>query len=43
MRRARLALNGKGQPVDWLVEMARFDDDALFATMAERTAGSPAP
>lgn len=31
-----LALNGSGRPVDWLVEMARFDDDALFATMAER-------
>ncbi|MGZ9033359.1 MAG: bifunctional aminoglycoside phosphotransferase/ATP-binding protein [Rhodospirillales bacterium] len=31
-----LALAGPGEPVDWLVEMARFDDDALFATMAER-------
>lgn len=32
----RLAVGGAGEPVDWLVEMARFDDDALFATMAER-------
>lgn len=32
----RLAVGGAGEPVDWLVEMARFDDDALFAAMAER-------
>lgn len=31
-----LALDGAGEPVDWLVEMARFDDDALFAAIAER-------
>ena len=32
----QLAVGGAGEPVDWLVEMARFDDDALFASMAER-------
>jgi aminoglycoside phosphotransferase family enzyme/predicted kinase len=32
----RLHVGGAGEPVDWLVEMARFDDDALFASMAER-------
>lgn len=32
----RLGIGGDGDPVDWLVEMARFDDDALFARMAER-------
>jgi aminoglycoside phosphotransferase family enzyme/predicted kinase len=29
-----LALNGDGQVVDWLVEMARFDQDTLFDRLA---------
>jgi uncharacterized protein len=29
-----LALGGAGEPVDWLVEMARFPDDALLAGRA---------
>ncbi|MCU0893525.1 MAG: AAA family ATPase [Rhodospirillales bacterium] len=33
----RLCVGGAGEPVDWLVEMARFDDDALFAAMADRS------
>lgn len=33
-----LALNGAGVPVDWLVEMVRFDELALFNAMAERDA-----
>lgn len=32
------ALAGAGPPVDWLVEMRRFADDALFDQMAERGA-----
>lgn len=32
----RLGVGGAGEPVDWLVEMARFDEGALFASMAER-------
>ncbi|MGZ9034402.1 MAG: phosphotransferase, partial [Rhodospirillales bacterium] len=32
----RLSVGGAGEAVDWLVEMARFDDGALFAAMAER-------
>lgn len=32
------ALDGAGAPVDWLVEMARFDEAALFDAMAERGA-----
>jgi uncharacterized protein len=31
-----LALDGRGTPVDWLVEMARFDQDTLFDRLAER-------
>jgi uncharacterized protein len=31
-----LALGGSGTPVDWLVEMTRFDQDALFDRLAER-------
>ncbi len=31
-----LALGGRGEPVDWLVEMARFDEDTLFDRLAER-------
>ncbi|MEX2616263.1 MAG: AAA family ATPase [Alphaproteobacteria bacterium] len=28
-------LNGNGEPVEWLVEMRRFDQDSLFDRMAE--------
>ena len=31
-----LALGGQGAPLDWLVEMARFDQDTLFDRLAER-------
>ena len=31
-----LALAGHGRPVDWLVEMNRFPQDALFDQLAER-------
>jgi aminoglycoside phosphotransferase family enzyme/predicted kinase len=31
-----LALGGAGAPVDWVVEMARFDQDALFDRLAAR-------
>ncbi len=31
-----LALSGQGEPIDWLVEMARFDQDTLFDRLAER-------
>jgi aminoglycoside phosphotransferase family enzyme/predicted kinase len=31
-----LALGGSGTPVDWVVEMNRFDQDALFDRLAER-------
>jgi aminoglycoside phosphotransferase family enzyme/adenylate kinase family enzyme len=34
----RLALNGPGSPVEWLVEMNRFDDADLFDRLAERGA-----
>ena len=30
-----LALDGEGEPVDWLIEMQRFADDALFDRLAE--------
>lgn len=33
-----LALGGSGEPVDWLVVMERFDDDALFDRLAARGA-----
>ena len=29
-----LALGGEGEPVDWVVEMTRFDQDALFDRLA---------
>ena len=32
----RLALNGPGEPVEWLLEMRRFDQADLFDRMAER-------
>lgn len=30
-----LALDGEGEPVDWLIEMQRFAEDALFDRLAE--------
>jgi len=33
-----LALNGRGTPVDWVVDMARFDQEALFDRLAARGA-----
>ena len=33
-----LGLGGGGQPVEWLVEMARFDEDTLFDRLAQRGA-----
>jgi hypothetical protein len=32
----RLALGGVGEPIEWLVEMRRFDQDSLFDRQAER-------
>ena len=34
----RLTLGGTGEAVDWLVEMARFDEDTLFDRLAVRDA-----
>jgi hypothetical protein len=31
-----LALDGRGTPIDWLVEMARFDEATLFDRLADR-------
>jgi aminoglycoside phosphotransferase family enzyme/predicted kinase len=31
-----MALGGSGTPVDWVVEMKRFDQDALFDRLAQR-------
>ncbi len=31
-----LALGGEGEPVDWLVDMARFDEDTLFDRLAQK-------
>lgn len=36
----RLAIDGAGPPVDWVLEMRRFPDDALLAT---RAAAGPLP
>ena len=33
-----LSIGGPGEPVDWLVEMTRFDQDTLFDRLAERGA-----
>ena len=33
-----LALGGTGQPIDWVVEMRRFDQDGLFDRLAARDA-----
>jgi aminoglycoside phosphotransferase family enzyme/predicted kinase len=35
-RSGALALDGTGEPVEWLVVMRRFDQDTLFDRMAER-------
>ena len=32
-----IALGGRGAPLDWLVEMARFDQDTLFDRLAEHS------
>lgn len=32
----RFALDGRGEPVDWLVEMERFEQDALFDHLADQ-------
>jgi aminoglycoside phosphotransferase family enzyme/predicted kinase len=32
----RLALDGKGEPVEWAIEMLRFDEDATLDRVAER-------
>ena len=37
-----LALDGRGIPVDWLVDMARFDQDKLFDRLASQRALDPA-
>lgn len=37
-----LALGGDGEPLEWLVEMARFDEGALLSRVAEKGALSPA-
>lgn len=34
--KGRLAIEGEGQPVDWVLEMQRFPDDCLFEHLAER-------
>jgi hypothetical protein len=38
----RFALDGRGEPVDWLVEMARFDQDSLFDRLADQGLLDPA-
>jgi aminoglycoside phosphotransferase family enzyme len=37
-----LALDGDGEPVEWLLEMARFDQEALLDRIAQRQALEPA-
>jgi aminoglycoside phosphotransferase family enzyme/predicted kinase len=37
-RDGSLAIGGAGTPVDWLVEMARFDQESLFDRLAARDA-----
>jgi uncharacterized protein len=34
--RGALALDGKGEPIEWAVEMARFDEDRTLDRLAER-------
>lgn len=36
-----LAFDGEGESVDWVVDMARFDQDTLFDRMAQRHALTP--
>lgn len=36
-----LALDGPGEPIDWVLEMHRFDDGALLSELAERHAFAP--
>ena len=31
----KLAIDGSGEPVEWLLEMARFPDDALYSRIAD--------
>jgi hypothetical protein len=38
----RLAFDGRGETVDWVLEMRRFDQDALFDRMAEAGRLTPA-
>jgi aminoglycoside phosphotransferase family enzyme len=39
-----LALGGSGTPVEWVVEMHRFDQDALFDRLAQQgMSGPPTP
>jgi aminoglycoside phosphotransferase family enzyme len=38
----RLAIGGVGRPIDWLVEMVRFDQNDLFDQLASRGALDPA-
>ncbi len=40
--RGGLAIDGDGEPVDWLVKMRRFDQDGLFDRLADRDALTPA-
>ena len=35
-RNGSLAIDGAGEPIDWLVEMERFDQELLFDRLAER-------
>jgi aminoglycoside phosphotransferase family enzyme/predicted kinase len=41
-RNGRLALDGAGEPVEWLLEMRRFDQAALFDRLAESDCLTPA-
>jgi hypothetical protein len=36
--RGQLALGGDGAPIDWVIEMNRFDQDGLFDRLSERGA-----
>jgi len=37
----KLAIDGSGEPVEWLLEMKRFDQDALFDRLAESNQLTP--
>ena len=41
-RDGRLTLDGAGEPVEWLLEMRRFDQEALFDRLAEAGRLTPA-